>query len=125
MQVLLLLLPFGQCVGRSAFARLLCAGHPHICHCVAALQVLAGLLRVGGVWVNLGPLLYHFADAFTADGREEMSVEVSLEDVKRVAVAHGFELEREDMVQAMYTANPQSMMHTEYTCALWTMVKRR
>lgn len=72
------------------------------------------------VWINLGPLLYHFADVYGQDDvsisfffyinilligssfyniyvlpfeNQEMSVELSLEDVKRVAINYGFELE--------------------------------
>nr|GLL19796.1 carnosine N-methyltransferase isoform X2 [Ipomoea trifida] len=41
------------------------------------------------VWINLGPLLYHFADMYSLE--DEMSIELSLEDVKKVALHYGFE----------------------------------
>ena len=43
------------------------------------------LMQPGGYFVNLGPLLYHWADAHTYLEGEELSVELSLEEVKAVA----------------------------------------
>ncbi|KAF9607756.1 hypothetical protein IFM89_000103 [Coptis chinensis] len=42
--------------------------------------------------------------------KDEMSIELSLEDVMRVAFDFGFHLEHEKIVETMYTANPQAMM---------------
>ncbi|KAF9593245.1 hypothetical protein IFM89_021001, partial [Coptis chinensis] len=39
-----------------------------------------------------------------------MSIELSLEDVMRVAFDYGFHLEHEKIVETTYTANPQAMM---------------
>ncbi|EOA27113.1 hypothetical protein CARUB_v10023212mg [Capsella rubella] len=49
------------------------------------------------VWINLGPLCYHFADIPGLEN--EMSIELSLEDVKRVASHYGFEIEKEQLIQ--------------------------
>ncbi|CAK7340366.1 unnamed protein product [Dovyalis caffra] len=55
---------------------------------------------------------------------EEMSIELSLEDVKRVALNYGFEIEKEKTIETTYTTNPQSMMQNRYSAAFWTMKKK-
>ncbi|KAL1822983.1 uncharacterized protein LOC108210947 [Daucus carota subsp. sativus] len=85
------------------------------------IEIISRILRDGGVWINLGPLLYHFADLYSQD--DEMSIELSLEDVKKVAVHYGFQLEKEKTIETTYTANPRSMMQNRYYTAFWTMRK--
>ncbi|KAK1303986.1 hypothetical protein QJS10_CPB11g01590 [Acorus calamus] len=54
----------------------------------------------------------------------EMSIELSLEDVKKVAIHYGFELEMERPIETTYTANPRSMMQNRYYAVMWTMRKK-
>lgn len=75
------------------------------------IETISKILKDGGVWINLGPLLYHFADMYGQE--DEMSVELSLEDVKKVAFHYGFQLEKERTIETTYTANPQSMMQED------------
>ncbi|KAI0497602.1 hypothetical protein KFK09_020834 [Dendrobium nobile] len=89
---------------------------------VEYIEVISKILKDGGVWINLGPLLYHFADAYGPE--EEMSIEISLEDVKKVALQYGFEFEMEKSIETTYTANPRSMMQNHYNTAFWTMKKK-
>ncbi|XP_010244943.1 PREDICTED: carnosine N-methyltransferase-like isoform X2 [Nelumbo nucifera] len=89
---------------------------------VEYIEIISRILKDGGVWINLGPLLYHFADAYGPD--DEMSIEISLEDVKRVAFHYGFQLEREKTIETTYTANSRSMMQNRYYAAFWTMTKK-
>ena len=63
----------------------------------------------GGLWVNLGPLLYHWADAHTYLPGEEHSIEVSLEDVERVARRLGFEPLQRRSVPAGFNTNARSV----------------
>jgi hypothetical protein len=42
----------------------------------------------GGIWINLGPLLYHFSDLPNED-----SIEPSYQVVREVIVGIGFEIE--------------------------------
>lgn len=53
----------------------------------------------------------------------ELSVEVSLEDVLRIASAAGFAMVQRQSVRTAYTSNVRSMMHTVYDSAFWTMQK--
>ena len=62
-------------------------------------------MQEGGLWVNLGPLLYHWADAHTYLPGEEHSIEISLEDVLRIAQRLGFQLLQCQSVTAGYNAN--------------------
>lgn len=81
------------------------------------IQIIWDVLEEGGYWVNLGPLLYHWADG------PEMSIELSLEDVKVAAQAVGFRILRQEMVDAAYMADSRSMLKSSYRCTFWTMVK--
>ncbi|KAK1423764.1 hypothetical protein QVD17_19072 [Tagetes erecta] len=74
------------------------------------------------VRINLGPLLYHFADMYGHE--DEMSVELCLDDVKKVATHYGFELELEKTIETTYTTNPRAMMQNHYFSAFWTMRKK-
>lgn len=42
------------------------------------IRTIARILRSGGLWANLGPLLYHFSDM-----PNEISIELSWEELRR------------------------------------------
>jgi carnosine N-methyltransferase len=82
--------------------------------------VIHHVLRPGGKWVHLGPLLWHWADA----GPGELSLELPLDEVHRLAELVGFDpLRRCEFVDAAYIANARAMYKTVYQAAWWTMVK--
>ncbi|CAA0822878.1 S-adenosyl-L-methionine-dependent methyltransferases superfamily protein [Striga hermonthica] len=89
---------------------------------VEYIEIISRILKDEGVWINLGPLLYHFADMYNQD--DEMSIELSLEDVKRVACHYGFQIEKESTIATTYTTNMRSMMQNRYYAAFWTMRKK-
>ncbi|GMH45968.1 hypothetical protein BSKO_13932 [Bryopsis sp. KO-2023] len=84
------------------------------------LDVISDVLKMGGFWINLGPLLYHWADHSAS---EDASIEISLADIERIAAIQGFRCLRKEMIAAPYLANPRSMYQTVYRAAFWTMVK--
>ncbi|KAF5458563.1 hypothetical protein F2P56_022585 [Juglans regia] len=86
------------------------------------IEIISRILKDGGVWINMGPLLYHFADMYGQE--DEMSIELSLEDVKRIALHYGFHFEKEKTIETTYTTNPRSMMQNRYYAAFWTMRKK-
>jgi carnosine N-methyltransferase len=57
---------------------------------VEYLQTIYSILRKGGIWVNIGPLLYHYAEM-----SDETSIELTWEEVKQVALKIGFTIEVE------------------------------
>ncbi|CAI9112569.1 OLC1v1013038C1 [Oldenlandia corymbosa var. corymbosa] len=88
---------------------------------VEYIEIISRILKEGAVWINLGPLLYHFADTYGQD--DEMSIELSLEDVKRVALHYGFKFEQCSTIETTYTTNPRSMMQNRYFAAFWILRK--
>ncbi|KAM9743531.1 carnosine N-methyltransferase [Menidia menidia] len=77
------------------------------------------ILKPGGVWINLGPLLYHFENM-----ANELSVELSYEDIRTAMVKLGFiiEVENESM-QTTYTENDRSMLRYVYDCIFFVARK--
>eukprot|EP00741_Cyanophora_paradoxa_P008026 tig00001239_g7765.t1 len=84
------------------------------------LTVLAHILRENGVWVNVGPLLWHWADM-----PREPSLELAWDELRPAIEAYGFDIEEEGEVQCAYAANPRSMMQSTYRCVRFVAVKRR
>ena len=61
-------------------------------------------LRPGGVWINFGPLLYHFEEMYA-----EMSVELPLDELMAVIASFGFEIvQRQENLPCCYTSNCRS-----------------
>lgn len=60
--------------------------------------VLRRVLRAGGFWLHMGPLLWHWADG----SPDELSVELSLADVQQAALLTGFRLLSQEFVDAAY-----------------------
>ncbi|KAH9737302.1 N2227 domain-containing protein [Citrus sinensis] len=77
---------------------------------VEYIEIISRILKDGGV------------DLYGQE--DEMSIELSLEDVKRVALHYGFEFEKEKTIETTYTTNPRSMMQNRYFTAFWTMRKK-
>lgn len=50
------------------------------------LRIIHRILAPGGVWINLGPLLWHWENS------DELSIELTLDEVKELARGVGFEL---------------------------------
>ena len=63
------------------------------------------ILRSGGIWVNNGPLLYHWVDDSegTNDHRYGQSIALSWEDVKHAIQAFGFTIIKEERKVCNYT----------------------
>lgn len=69
------------------------------------------ILKPGGIWINLGPLLYHYSDSET-----ESSIEPSCEELVEIIQAVGFEImTNEPNVQTKYTQNRRSMYQSTYS----------
>jgi acetolactate synthase regulatory subunit len=52
------------------------------------IETIYKILKPGGIWINLGPLLYHYADM-----PGEISIELNLEQVLGIIRKTGFKLE--------------------------------
>ncbi|XP_061586828.1 carnosine N-methyltransferase [Cololabis saira] len=83
------------------------------------LDTIWKILKPGGVWVNLGPLLYHFENM-----ANELSIELSYEDIRTAMVRKGFFIEMEKQsVQTTYTENDRSMLRYVYDCVFFVARK--
>uniref|UniRef100_A0A182RP54 carnosine N-methyltransferase n=1 Tax=Anopheles funestus TaxID=62324 RepID=A0A182RP54_ANOFN len=73
-------------------------------------EVIKKILKPGGIWVNLGPLLYHFSDV-----PGEGSIEPTYEDLLEIIRSLGFIiLKSETNVVTTYSQNPSSMHQSHY-----------
>jgi hypothetical protein len=84
---------------------------------IKTIQHIYSLLEPGGVWINLGPLLW---------ASSGVALELSLDEVLQVAELVGFELlpvnesgESVSMVECEYTSDPEAMMRWLYEAAFW------
>ncbi|KAI0301377.1 N2227-domain-containing protein [Russula brevipes] len=84
------------------------------------LRIIHRILAPGGVWINLGPLLWHFEENTTSDP----SVELDLEEVKKLAAHMGFEIKNERTIDTTYVNNKESMLGYIYHAAFWTATKK-
>ncbi|MGH0179511.1 UNVERIFIED_CONTAM: hypothetical protein FKN15_008786 [Acipenser sinensis] len=71
------------------------------------------------IYTKPGPLLYHFENM-----ANELSIELSYEDIKAVILKYGFQIEVErDSVQTTYTENDHSMLKYLYDCVFFVVRK--
>ncbi|KAJ7736827.1 N2227-like protein-domain-containing protein [Mycena metata] len=88
---------------------------------LTTLEHIYSLLRPGGTWINLGPLLW------TSGGQAKL--ELTLEEVLRAAEEIGFVIDpREDgqqsqTVECEYTGDAQAMMRWIYRAEFWVAHK--
>lgn len=82
-------------------------------------QTIHQVLKSGGTWINLGPLLYHFADI-----RGEDSIEPDYQVLRACIKDFGFEItEENERVECSYSQNPSSMLDYTYNCVMFTAKK--
>lgn len=76
-------------------------------------------LKPGGLWINFGPLLYHFADI-----QGENSIEPSYELLKEIITSFGFFFKTESTGNnCNYTQNHDSMLSYHYKCIFFVVEK--
>ena len=84
------------------------------------LEVLNHLLPIGGAWINLGPLLWHY------ENNGDLSIELTLEELLDLLPKMGFEIEeRKSLPPQTYTGNAKGMLTYEYHPEFWIARKVR
>uniref|UniRef100_A0A182P0M7 carnosine N-methyltransferase n=1 Tax=Anopheles epiroticus TaxID=199890 RepID=A0A182P0M7_9DIPT len=74
------------------------------------IEAIKKILKPGGIWVNLGPLLYHFSDV-----PHEGSIEPTYDDLLEIIRSLGFIiLKNETNILTTYSQNPTSMHQSHY-----------
>ena len=74
--------------------------------------------EIGGIWINIGPLLYHYSEI-----ENECSIELSWSELKHIIIGYGFEIRNEKEIKCTYSSVEDSMMQTIYRCIFFTAVK--
>jgi len=76
-------------------------------------------LKTGGIWINIGPLLYHWVDM-----PGELSVELSYDELRIVIKEMGFEFLEESIKQTTYSSNSKSLLQNVYRCCFFVVKKK-
>ena len=84
------------------------------------IETIYNIMKIGGLWINFGPLLYHYTD-----NQNEVSIELSWEEIKKIIIGFGFEFKKEDEVNTTYSSNKDSMMQRVYRCIFFTAIKTK
>lgn len=83
------------------------------------IELIYNLLVDGGLWINMGPLLYHFDSHPT-----ELSVELSLAEIIRLSRTVGFEIvDGSSYHLTTYCQLPESMMKNVYNSVFFVAQK--
>ncbi|XP_043200416.1 carnosine N-methyltransferase-like [Amphibalanus amphitrite] len=86
---------------------------------VQFIETIYSILRPGGVWINMGPLLYHYSDM-----PSEESIEPTYQHLRKIITAVGFTFEKEEQgVQTAYCQNQDSMLHWSYNSVFFVCKK--
>jgi hypothetical protein len=115
---------------------------------ISYIETIKSCLRLGGLWINLGPLLWHFESAPTPAERDKQrgrttnkhshfhgdenagigepgSFELSNEEVLALVASFGFEIVEQKMAQPTgYIQDPQSMLQNVYRPVFWAARKK-
>lgn len=83
------------------------------------IRTIYNILVPGGIWVNLGPLLYHYSDV-----SGQNSIEPTYEDLRIIIESIGFDiLTSRTQIRTQYAQNPLSMKQSEYHSLFWVCRK--
>jgi carnosine N-methyltransferase len=85
---------------------------------VEYIETIHSILKVGGVWINFGPLLYHYSEM-----EKECSIELPWEELKEIIKQYGFVIKREEIRESFYSSDADSMLKTLFRCIFFTAVK--
>ena len=82
------------------------------------IRCFARMLREGGVWVNLGPLLFHYAE-----NDSEISIELSWSEVRLLLLDYFSIQEEQFPINCNYSSNSESLSQTEYRCVFFVATR--
>ncbi|XP_022106603.1 carnosine N-methyltransferase-like isoform X2 [Acanthaster planci] len=82
------------------------------------IETIYKILKPGGLWINLGPLLYHFENM-----AKESSVEIAYDVLRKVIIDFSFVMLREEPIHTSYLQDHESMLKYEYDCVFFVCQK--
>ncbi|OLQ18747.1 N2227-like family protein [Cryptosporidium hominis] len=86
---------------------------------ITYIRTITNLLPPNGVWINLGPLLYHYSGL-----NNVISIEPSWEEIKRI-ISKYFKIVKEEWRNATYTRNNSSMFKIVYKCIFFVAIRNK
>ena len=88
------------------------------------IECIERILKTGGLWVNLGPLLYHHAERTQYMGKKHCSINLTYQELKGALPALGFQMIKEKLgCSCRYNNDEKSMDGVQYSAALFSCVK--
>ena len=105
------------------------------------IEAVHNCLKEGGMWVNLGPLLWHFGEREPSRTNQEESkegkkrstgieepgsMELTDDEVLMLVQSNGFDIEKHEIRNngSGYIQNPESMLHNLYRTSHWIARKK-
>ncbi|KAJ1613247.1 hypothetical protein OIY81_1070 [Cryptosporidium canis] len=86
---------------------------------ITYIRTITNLLTPNGVWINLGPLLYHYSGL-----SDVISIEPSWEEIKLI-ISKYFRIVKEEWRDATYTRNNNSMFKIVYKCIFFVAIRNQ
>ena len=83
------------------------------------IEIIYNILNKNGLWINVGPLLYHFHDI-----QNEVSIELSWEELRKIIKKFGFEIKYEKIIDSTYSCVEERLKTTIYSCIFFTAIKK-
>ena len=84
------------------------------------IETIYNTLKEGGLWINIGPLLYHHTNI-----PNDINIQLGWNEIKDVIIGFGFDLTKEEIIETTYSTDKDSMLKTVYKCIFFTAVKKK
>ena len=78
------------------------------------------ILKDGGLWVNIGPLHWHYSEQ-----PSEIQIQLSLEEVEKLIPKFGFEVRKREMRKTVYTGRYDALINMNYESVFFSAKKVR
>ena len=89
------------------------------------IRIIHRILKPGGIWINFGPLLYHFAD-MPENSME--CIELPFDEILSITERVGFDVQKSEgpgeNPPCYYAKNQKSMLTYSYDCGYFEAVKK-
>ena len=87
---------------------------------VEYIETIYNTLKTDGIWINIGPLLYHHTS-----NPNDISIELGWNEVKEVIKGYGFEFTKEEIIETTYSTDKDCLVKKVYRCIFFTAIKKK
>lgn len=90
---------------------------------VEYLRTIYETLKDDGIWINLGPTLWHYE---SSSNPKDLSIELDVLEIKELSKKIGFqfELNSERVIETTYAGNPYTNLQQVYKASYWVCRKK-